>query len=226
MQYCHYILLSIIILWTSGTTASTKVNEWKKSAGPYPGIKTPIRTLALDGNSGIYAVASEEGIFYASPGNDMPSWKRLSKGIPAGTQIHAIATSKNVIHGVFAWSYNRMFRLRHGSDTWIEAGKGLEKEGLGNVVMDSEGNAFCGASSGLFKFDEGSNKWIKLPELPYWNKVEGARNMAIGRSGALFIGVKGGGIIRSTDAGTTWATVIEPEDHTGVSVPRLKSGPT
>lgn len=215
MRYCRTALTMLIALCASCTAIFAQVSrEWKKTNGPNG---AQIMALAVDKDGGAYAALHRGDIYYAPPTPGPANWQLLGGELPqgpaGGTIWHLAVADEPGNRVIYAASNNSAFRLAPGGSAWTEVKTGLETGAIHKIVANSAGTLFCTTIEGkLFRLDKDAMSWQEVP-----TSLEKPSNMVIGKSNALFVSVRDGGVIRSTDNGATWTTVVEPAGKPGTN---------
>ena len=136
------------------------------------------------------------GIFLSTNGGD--TWlgvSSMSLRIPLG---FALDDSNNLFAGLSPNPFegSSMVRSTDGGVTWFDTG--LSNYESGASVVFTRGSLFCcGNISVLVSSDRGITWPVVLD-------VSQPRSLAVNRSGHVFVGTLGSGVLRSTDGGNSW----------------------
>ena len=126
---------------------------------------------------------------------------------------------------------NIVFKSTDGGQTWQDISEGLPKPAQDDYGIDAEGffandNGFyLNAGNGIYHSERNAQPpfWNKETSGKTWKQVHtGGRHNRVESNGVL-LATSNKGIIRSTDNGETWSSVIS-EGGVGIDVERIDGG--
>ena len=100
-----------------------------------------------------------------------------------------------------------VYRSEDDGASWMQTASGLEHSVVFDLAFDEEGTLLAATGGGLYALELGGGQWVPLDPGPGSHRVW---SVAVTPEGALFAGLSGR-VIRSTDAGQSWETVLEVE---------------
>ncbi len=177
-----------------------------------PDQAAPALALAVDDEGGLMLAGIQGGVARSTDGG--ANWEAIPLRSPAPlvTCLAAapeIATGGCVLAGTFE---DGIFRSTDGGATWLAVSHGLFDHSIYALALSprfaEEGVAYAGTGSGIYASDNGGRLWRDVT-MPAGDET--VLSLALAESGALYAGTEAHGMLRSSDAGDTWATVLETE---------------
>ena len=105
-----------------------------------------------------------------------------------------------------------VFRSADGGETWRAVNHGVFDHSIYALALSpqfaDDGVAYVGAGSGIYRSENGGRLWWDLT-MPSGDET--VLSLALAESGALYAGCEAQGLLRSSDGGETWETVLETE---------------
>ena len=105
-----------------------------------------------------------------------------------------------------------VFRSTDGGETWRAVNHGLFDHSIYALALSphfaADGIAYVGAGSGIYRSENGGRLWWDLT-MPAGDET--VLSLALAESGALYAGCETQGLLRSSDGGETWDTLLETD---------------
>jgi photosystem II stability/assembly factor-like uncharacterized protein len=173
-----------------------------------------IYALARLDDGTVLAGARGEGVARSLDGG--ASWRFDSQGPsdPVVTCLHVDET------GVYAGTGRGVERSTDDGQTWESLGAGLDNYRIFALARPAQGGLIAGSYESV---------WLAEPDAWAWHQVDtglvrDARSISLSPSGEVFAGASDG-LLRSDDAGESWASASEGMGKIGVhAVRQLASG--
>jgi photosystem II stability/assembly factor-like uncharacterized protein len=189
-------------------------------------MSTPSRVFV---GAGQFTAGSRSGIFRRV--GDGP-WSQLTNGLPEPTQVMAITPHPHDPAVIYIGTQDGPYRSRDGGETWARLAfpeRGLQVWSVLVHPADPR-RVYAGTSPvGVFRSDDGGDRWRRLPKAVQPERVKmpfACRVMRLAADAArpdtLWAAIEVGGVMRSDDAGETWADCSEPLVKLA-DLPHLKS---
>jgi len=177
-----------------------------------PDQEMPALALAIDDASGLILAGISGGV--ARSTDCGATWEAIPLRAPAPlvTCLAAApafaATGGCVLAGTFA---DGIFRSTDGGATWLAVNHGLFDHSVYALALSprfaEDGVAYAGTGSGIYASENGG-RWWRDVSLPAGDET--VLSLALAENGALYAGCETQGLLRSTDNGENWETLLEP----------------
>lgn len=182
---------SICLALVFGLLGSYAPAQWVQTNGP--GGAT-VRALTMVG-SNLIAGTAGGGVFFST--NKGTTWRAVNAGLTSLQVDYLFAT--NTI--LFASTWNGLFLTTDNGNTWNASKTGLANTSVRAMTVLGT-RIFLAGSGGLFFSIDNGDSWssFTIPSNNYVNAwaILGQR---------IYVAVRGGGVYRSADTGTTWTQV-------------------
>lgn len=103
-----------------------------------------------------------------------------------------------------------IFRSTDGGENWRAVNHGLFDHSIYALALSphfaDDGVAFVGTGSGIYRSENGGTLWWDLT-MPSGDET--VLSLALAESGALYAGCEAHGLLRSSDGGESWVTLLE-----------------
>lgn len=136
--------------------------------------------------------------------NDHREWQRI---ITPDSSAFALLYYNDQI---FLGTTTGIFRSLDQGNSWTNANSGLSDLFIESLAADCTGNLFASASEILYKSTNGGESWTAVLS----NLHSGFSHIAISPTNEIFVSFQRGdsALVRSTDGGLTWTTLIRLSD--------------
>lgn len=161
-------------------------------------------------NSSKVIIGNQAGVFRTTNGGT--NWASASSGLPTG-YIQGLARDPSNPARVFAGSTAGLFRSTNEGTQWTALN--LRAGQVNHLVSSGGANSVMYAAiqdRGVFRSTNGGNTWTEangelLKDRTVFATNRNVQVMAVrsGQPAHVFLGIRGGGVYRSTDSGATWA---------------------
>ncbi|MCY3979434.1 MAG: hypothetical protein OXG23_15155 [Chloroflexi bacterium] len=105
-----------------------------------------------------------------------------------------------------------VFRSADGGETWRAVNHGLFDHSIYALTLSphfaDDGVAYVGTGSGIYRSENGGRLWWDLT-MPLGDET--VLSLALADSGALYAGCEARGMLRSSDGGERWETMLETD---------------
>ena len=105
-----------------------------------------------------------------------------------------------------------VFRSTDGGETWRAVNHGLFDHSVYALALSPDfavdGIAYAGTGSGVYRSENSGRLWWDLT-MPAGDET--VLSLALAENGALYAGCEAHGLLRSTDAGESWETLLETD---------------
>ena len=175
-----------------------------------PGQDVP--TLAIAAYGELLMAGIKGGVARSADGG--ASWEAQQFRAPAPL-VTCLALSTDfdddgvVLAGTFE---DGVFRSTDGGISWRAVNHGLFDHSIYALALSPEfahdGIVYAGTGSGVYRSENGGRLWWDLT-MPADDET--VLSLALAESGALYAGCEAHGLLRSNDAGLSWATLLETE---------------
>ena len=163
--------------------------------------------------------ASRGGLFRRAAGDG--AWEALENGLPAGAEVHAIATRPDDPNVIFAGTQDGPYRSKDGGDHWHKLNFPDPNAMIWSLSFHpTRPNVMYAGSApiALYRSLDGGDTWHRLRAAVSPAHCERAgfdsRVLRItvdpGRPDDVYAALEVSGVIRSTDAGETWSDLSAP----------------
>lgn len=168
----------------------------------------------------VYAGNRHGQVFRSEAGGDAGSWAELG---PVDGRVRSFAISPGFADDrtLFVGSVGGVFKSTDAGASWQPTGPGRSPLADGGELdpapmlamssaFPSDGTLFAGTESGLFVTRDGGASWQEVDSGPITPDVEVAAVSAspdFGIDGTILVSIRGDGLYRSTDGGTTFEAV-------------------
>ena len=166
------------------------------------------RNIFFSDENGLYVTAGN-GIYHHNTNSTVPAWKKDI--LPYVNS--SIAPGKARVFAFNYWSWGGILQKVNGTGFWLPVFTNFNENRIRSVFETAGGNIFICTDGGIYKSTNNGKSWKNI-NLAGSNVVE--------RNGVL-IATNTKGIMRSTDAGETWAMVIS-EGGVGIDVELIQGG--
>lgn len=177
-----------------------------------PDQDIPTLALAIDAGGDLMLTGIQGGVARSTDGG--ATWEAVQLRAPAPL-VTCLATAPDfaadgcVLAGTFA---DGVFRSTDGGATWLAVSHGLFDHNIYALALSphfvEDGVAYAGTGSGIYVSDNGGCLWRDL-SMPAGDET--VLSLTLADSGALYAGCEAHGLLRSSDAGETWETLLETE---------------
>jgi photosystem II stability/assembly factor-like uncharacterized protein len=144
------------------------------------------------------------------------SWKKVNSGlIPEQELMASMALGVNTIELdpmnpdiVYAGTTKGLFRSANKGELWERIGRSLPDPFISSIVIHPTESSviYIGGPGGVWKTVDSGKTWQVMNQGLATLNIR-ALAMAPRNSQTLYVGTNGSGLYRSTDAGTTWASL-------------------
>ena len=115
-----------------------------------------------------------------------------------------------------------LFRSTDGGESWTAVNHGLFDHSVYALILSpgfvDDGIAYVGTGSGIYRSENGGRLWWDLT-MPSGDET--VLSLALTNCGALYAGCEAHGLLRSSDAGESWESLLETESAVnGVALAR------
>jgi hypothetical protein len=173
--------------------------SWKAAKSGLPAFHS-VRCLAASGSCIIAATRGgtpwKYGVYRST--DHGASWSAVSSGLPARPRVNCLAASGPT---VYAGTWEGFFRSTDGGTSWTEVNSGLPKKLAVTFLLASGSDLYVGNRRVFVSSNSGAD-WTPIGSGPLASMI----NCLAVCGTNLYAGTDGGGIFRSTDNGTSWAT--------------------
>ena len=139
---------------------------------------------------------------------------------PEGGDVHALASAREGAV-LLAGTHAGVFRSKDGGRQWEPARRGLPPGPVRSLALSEDAAiAFAANDAGLFRTEDAGGLWSAVagpgaPSHPTRVALDG------GRSGRVYVGTRGEGVLRSDDGGKTFLrTLLDGGDVRALAVDR------
>ena len=215
MDRAHSVVAAGGAIYAARQTGLYRINAPGKERSLYsswlPGQDMPTLAIAIDHASGLMLAGIQGGVARSTDGGK--SWLAipLRSPTPLVTCLAAapgFAAGGCVLAGTFE---DGVFRSTDGGATWLAVNHGLFDHSIYALALSpcfaEDGVAYIGTGSGIYKSENGGALWRDLP-MPAGDDT--VLSLALAECGALYAGCETQGLLRSTDHGDKWETLLEP----------------
>ena len=171
-----------------------------------------VPALALAAQSDLLLAGINGGVAHSEDSG--ASWQARPFRAPAPL-VTCLALSPDFVNDGCALAgtfEDGMFRSTDGGLNWRAVNHGLFDHSVYALALSpdfaDDGIAYVGASSGIYRSENGGRLWRDLT-MPAGNET--VLSLALSASGALYAGCESHGLLRSTDGGADWETLLETE---------------
>lgn len=177
-----------------------------------PNQDMPALAVAIAAGGDFMLAGIRGGVARSTDGG--ASWEAVQLRAPAPlvTCLAAspeIASDGFVLAGTFA---DGIFSSTDGGATWLAVSHGLFDHSIYALALTprfaQDNVVYAGTGSGIYASENGGRLWRDLP-MPAGDET--VLSLALDRSGALYAGTETHGLLRSSDAGASWETLLEAE---------------
>lgn len=173
------------------------------------GLPKNVQGEGFFANEAGFYLCIENGMYHTTANSSAPSWNK--EVFPAAHS--SITPSKN---GIFAYTYDGQFLQKpNETSVWSPVFTNFPESDIRTVYETAGGTVFIGCDKGLFRSTNNGKTW-KLVHNGGWA-------MKMVESNGVLLATSQVGIIRSSDGGENWDTVIS-EGGVGIAVERIKGG--
>ena len=176
-----------------------------------PDQAMPALALAIAASSGLMLAGISGGVARSTDGG--ANWEAVQLRAPAPL-VTCLAAAPDfaaggcVLAGTFA---DGVFRSTDGGATWLAVNHGLFDHSVYALALSpqfaEDGVAYAGTGSGIYASENGGALWRDLA-MPAGDDT--VLSLAAAENGALYAGCETQGLLRSTDHGDQWETLLEP----------------
>ena len=167
-------------------------------------LEAPVRAVVVgeDGQLLVGKGGYSEGLVRSTDGGQ--TW--------TGTSIEAsvLLAYEDLLYAGAEPDFNQeggVYRSEDGGASWTQVASGLERSTVFDLAISKDGTLLAGAGWGLYTLEPGDEQWAAL-DLDLGPGIYRVWSVAVGPGGALLAGLSGR-VIRSTDAGQSWETILE-----------------
>ena len=155
-----------------------------------------IHALAVSGNN-IFAGTNGGGVFLST--NNGASWTAMNSGLYETHIWSLVVSGTNLFAGSFLY-FGGVFLSTDNGTSWTPVNSGLSNTDVQSLAVSST-NIFAGTDDGIFISANNSISWTQAN-----TGLTNSQVWALAQSGGiLFAGTQdGGGVLLSTDHGTSW----------------------
>ena len=221
MDRAHSVVAAGGAIYIARQTGLYRVNAPGKERSLYsswlPGQAMPTLALAIDDASGLMLAGISGGVARSTDGGE--SWLAIPLRSPAPL-VTCLAASADFASGgcILAGTFeDGVFRSTDGGATWLAVSHGLFDHSIYALALSprfaEDGVAYIGTGSGVYKSENGGRLWRDL-SMPADDST--VLSLALAECGALYVGTEAQGLLRSTDNGDSWETLLEPSGAVNV----------
>ena len=177
-----------------------------------PDQDMPALAVAIAAGGDLLLAGIQGGVARSTDGG--ASWEAVQLRAPAPlvTCLAAppdFASGSCVLAGTWA---DGVFRSTDGGATWLAVSHGLFDHSIYALALSprfaQDNVVYAGTGSGIYASENGGRLWRDLP-MPAGDET--VLSLALDRSGALYAGTEALGLLRSSDAGASWETLLVTE---------------
>jgi photosystem II stability/assembly factor-like uncharacterized protein len=165
-------------------------SSWTKTTGP------TVLCLTVNSAGHLFAGTQYAGVFRST--NDGGSWEQVNTGLSDSyVQCLAINRSGDIFAGTISQG---VFRSVNNGESWTQ----IKTGSIWSLAINPTGHIFAGSDIGIFRSTDNGANWTQV-------KSGGpVQAIAIDSTGRILAGgdYYPGHILRSTDDGQTWSTVL------------------
>ncbi|MHB8481517.1 MAG: YCF48-related protein [Nitrospiria bacterium] len=137
-----------------------------------------VQSILGNPEKGFYAATQGGGIYRSRDGGN--SWYQMNEGF---SDFNIQSIQEDATHALYALAGDGVFSGSQLKKMWIPMDQGIGKSGIHALFIDPTGILFAGTEKGLFRRDNGTNYWEKVPlpeDVPIkWIVGDGQRLFAL-----------------------------------------------
>jgi photosystem II stability/assembly factor-like uncharacterized protein len=153
------------------------------------------------------------GMFRRAVGDDR--WEALTKGLPEGTEVRAIAVHPEDPQVIYAGTQDGPYRSRDRGERWEKLAFPDPAMVVWSIAFHPQ-NArilYAGtAPTAVYRSEDGGDTWRRLPNAKQPARIQMGFNTRVIRMAIdpthpdeIYAGIEVGGVMRSSDGGESWA---------------------
>jgi len=175
-----------------------------------PGQDLP--TLAIAARGDLLLAGINGGVARSEDGG--ASWKARQFRAPAPlVTCLALLPDFGGGGGVLAGTFeDGVFRSTDGGRTWRAVNHGLFDHSIYALALSPQfavdGHVYAGTGSGIYQSENGGRLWRDL-RMPAGDET--VLSLALSENGAIYAGCEAHGLMRSVDAGESWAALLQTD---------------
>jgi stress response protein SCP2 len=170
--------------WVNKSKGITQANSYSITMN-----KNGIMFVSLFFNQGIYKSTNKGESWTVCNTTGLTSYNTRDLIVNSSGHIFVAANGEGI------------FRSTDDGASWTEIINGITKYGCEHLAINSKGHLLCNGDQRIFVSTDNGDSWVRYM---YGGATSSFRGMIINSLDYVYIAMAGGGVISTTDNGTTW----------------------